>query len=417
MPSLAHLTIEQIARDCYGRLLAYLSAGSCDLAAAEDALAEAFAKALQLWPRDGVPSNPEAWILTVARRKRIDATRKSSNQSKALRSMGDELERAVRQLGNRSGDETDGVFQDERLKLMFVCAHPAIDEVVRTPLILQCVLGLDAARIASAMLVAPTTMGQRLSRAKRKIRDAQVPFQIPDSGSLPLRLDAVLEAIYAAFGIGWEDSSVIVQNGVALVDEAIWLARLANESLPDEPEILGLLSLMLFCDARKGARRDDADQYIPFNDQRVENWDRSRIEEAEFLLRQASNLHQIGHFQLEAAIQSAHTHRRLTGIANWPIIVQLFEGLLCLSPTLGVRVGHAAAVCEAVSARAALEILDRIDPEEIKNYLPYWALRADCLAKAATPLEAADAYHRAIGLCEDQACRKFLLSRVSKLNI
>src|ERR1700733_670976 len=235
-----HRTIERVARESYGRLVAYLCAQTRDVGNAEDALSSALIAALETWPRDGVPQNPEAWLLTAARRSFIDLVRH--------RRVAEASEPTLALLGEESNDMTlSPEFPDERLKLLFVCAHPAIDPAMHTPLMLQTVLGLGAARIAGAFLISPTTMGQRLVRAKTKIRDAGIRFEIPDERELPERLDAVLEAIYAAFGIGWDDIAGVDQRGRDLAEEAIWLARVLLQLMPGEAEVRGLLALMLHC--------------------------------------------------------------------------------------------------------------------------------------------------------------------------
>src|SRR5499433_3143637 len=270
----AHRTVERVARESYGRLVAYLSVHTRDLAGAEDALSEALLKALTAWPRDGVPQNPEAWLLTTARHSLIDFFRHqrivSDNEPDLLLLTRDLVEASL---------ETN--YPDERLKLLFVCAHPAIDPAMHTPLMLQTVLGLDAVRIAGTFLVSPKTMGQRLVRAKTKIRDGGIGFEVPEQQQLPQRLDAVLEAIYAAFGIGWDDMAGVDQHGRGLAEEAIWLARVLLELIPDEAEVQGLLSLMLHCEARRAARRDGDGHYVPLSEQDPKLWSLSFIEEAE----------------------------------------------------------------------------------------------------------------------------------------
>ncbi|MGH9536758.1 MAG: RNA polymerase sigma factor, partial [Terriglobales bacterium] len=226
--------------------MAYLSANTHDVAAAEDALSEALLKALKVWAQDGLPQNPEAWLLTAARNSFIDLIRHQQVVS--------ESEPTLLSLTKESTEmNVSTEFPDERLKLLFVCAHPAIDPAMHTPLMLQTVLGLDAARIAGAFLISPKTMGQRLVRAKIKIRDGGIRFEIPEQSELSTRLDAVLEAIYAAFGIGWDDMAGIDQRGRDLAEEAIWLARVLLQLIPDEPEVRGLLALMLFCESRRAA--------------------------------------------------------------------------------------------------------------------------------------------------------------------
>src|SRR5262249_15242771 len=227
-----HRTVERVARESYGRLVAYLSVHTRDLARAEDALSEALLKALTAWPRDGVPQNPEAWLLTTARHSLIDFFRHQRVESA---SEPDLL------LFTRSSTEAtvETNYPDERLKLLFVCAHPAIDPAMHTPLMLQAVLGLDAVRIGGAFLVSPKTMGQRLVRAKTKIRDGGIKFEVPEQRDLPARLDGVLEAIYAAFGIGWDDMAGADRRGHGLAEEAIWLARVLSQLMPGEAEVQG----------------------------------------------------------------------------------------------------------------------------------------------------------------------------------
>ncbi len=255
-----HRTIERVARESYGRLVAYLSSHTHDVASAEDALSNALVAALAAWPRDGVPQNPEAWLLTTARHALIDHMR---HQQVALASEPTLL------LLRESVTEPPmtAEFPDERLKLLFVCAHPAIDPAMHTPLMLQTVLGLDAARIAQAFLISPTTMGQRLVRAKTKIRDGGIPFEVPQERELVERLEAVLEAVYAAFGISWDDMSGVDQRGRDLAEEALWLARVLLQQMPQESEVRGLLALMLHCEARRAARRGKDGRYIPLSEQ------------------------------------------------------------------------------------------------------------------------------------------------------
>jgi len=264
----ARRAAELAARASYGRLVAYLAARARDVAAAEDALGDALAAALETWPRVGVPDNPDAWLLVAARRRLVDRARHGSVEASAA---------ATLRLAAETAEVTasrESIFPDERLELLFVCVHPAIDEAARTPLMLQAVLGLDAARIASAFLVAPAAMSQRLVRVKAKIRDAGIGFEIPGPEALPERLHAVLEAIYAAYGTGWEDVAGADPRRRGLAEEAIWLGRLVVALLPDEPEAGGLLALMLCCEARRSARRDASGAYVPLSGQDVARWSR-----------------------------------------------------------------------------------------------------------------------------------------------
>ena len=329
---------ELAARNSYGRLVAYLAVRSHDIAAAEDALGDAFLAALQTWPAKGVPDNPEAWLLVTARRRRLDAGRRTQTHRQALQTLNlPGVEAAI-------APSTDAVcFPDERLKLLFICAHPAIAVAMRTPLMLQTVLGLNAAQIASAFLVAPTTMGQRLVRAKTKIRDAGIPFELPAIEQLPARLEAVLEAIYAAYTTGWDNITGGDPRYRGLAAEAIWLACLCVRQLPQTPEARGLLALMLYCESRRQARRTATGDYVPLLEQDITLWSSSLIAEAEQELAQASTHGQLGRFQLEAAIQSVHAQRAATQQTDWETLAQLYGGLIELSPTVGAWVGHAAA--------------------------------------------------------------------------
>jgi len=393
-----------VARESYGRLVAYLSSRTRDVGSAEDALGNALVAALETWPRDGVPQNPEAWLLTTARRSFIDLLRH--------RQVAEASEPTLALLREESKDKTlSPEFPDERLKLLFVCAHPAIDPAMHTPLMLQTVLGLDAARIAHAFLISPTTMGQRLVRAKTKIRDGGIRFEIPQERELPQRLDAVLEAIYAAFGIGWDDMAGVDQRGRDLAEEAIWLARVLLELMPKEAEVHGLLALMLHCEVRRAARRAPDGRYVPLSEQDCQKWSRPLMEEAERHLGEASSRRCTGRFQLEAAIQSVHAERARSGKIQWNAIMMFYEELIRISPTLGTRTGYAAAVAEAKGAEAALAALNAIAPDDVSAYQPYWAVRAHVLQQLRKIPEALDAFDRAIGLTEDPAVRQFLLQR------
>ena len=394
---------ELAARASYGRLLAYLAARWRDVARAEDALGDALLAALETWPRTGVPDNPVAWLLTAARRRLVDGARHAGVAAAA--------EADLKVMLDERADASPAAFPDERLALLFVCAHPAIDEAARTPLMLQTVLGLDAARIASAFLVAPATMSQRLVRVKAKIREAGIRFEMPVPGELAARLDAVLEAIYAAYGSGWEDVAGADPRRHGLAEEAIWLGRLVARLRPDEPEAQGLLALMLHCEARRAARRDAAGAYVPLGFQDLRRWSRPMIEEAEEVLAGAARLKAAGRFQLEAAIQSVHAQRVRTGETDWEAVTLLYEGLLRHAPTIGARVAHAAALGEARDAEAGLAALDAIPPDEVATYQPYWALRGHVLTALGRAAEAGEAYDRAIGLSEDPAVRAFLLGR------
>ena len=400
----AHRTIERVARESYGRLVAYLSSHTRDVASAEDAFGNALVAALASWPCDGVPQNPEAWLLTAARHSLIDVIR---HQRVVLAS--EPTLHLLKESSTEAALPTE--FPDERLKLLFVCAHPAIEPAMHTPLMLQTVLGLDAVRIAQAFLIAPKTMGQRLFRAKTKIRSAGIPFEIPQERDLPERLGAVLEAIYAAFGIGWDDMFGIDQRGRDLAEEAIWLARVLLELMPGEAEVQGLLALMLHCEARRPARRRPDGRYIPLSGQDPKQWSLPLMEEAERHLSEAFKQGRSGRFQLEAAIQSVHAERARGVGTDWAAIALFYEQLIRISPALGTRAGYAAAVAEVNGPEAGLAVLEAIDPDAVSHYQPYWAVRAHLLERLGKQPEAADAYDRAIGLAEDPAVRAFLLEK------
>ncbi|MBI1814026.1 MAG: RNA polymerase subunit sigma-70 [Deltaproteobacteria bacterium] len=397
---------EAVARRSYGKLVAFLAARTGDVSGAEDALSDAFAAALVDWPASGVPDTPEAWLMTVARRKLIDASRRRRSRVDAtdhLRLMADEIEAAA-------GSETR--MPDERLALMFACAHPAIDAGIRAPLILQTILGFDAAAIGSAFLVSPATMAQRLVRAKNKIRHAGIPFHVPERSELSGRLDAVLEAIYAAFSEGWSEPAGTETRRRNLAEEGIWLGRLVASLLPDEPEALGLLSLMLYAQARRDARRDSRGEYVPLADQDPTMWDTPLIEEAEALLARASTLPGAGRYQLEAAVQSAHVVRRLTGRSDWAAIERIYDALLVMTGSPVVAINRAIAVAETRGPAAGLAALDTVsDDPRLTNYQPYWAARAGLLAQTCDVAAADAAYERAIGLEADPAVRRFLQRR------
>jgi RNA polymerase sigma-70 factor (ECF subfamily) len=401
---LTRRTVERVARESYGRLVAYLSVHTHDLAGAEDALSEALLKALTVWPRDGVPQSPEAWLLTTARNSLIDFFR---HQRVASASEPDLL------LFARSSTEVamETNYPDERLKLLFVCAHPAIDPAMHTPLMLQAVLGLDAVRIGGAFLVSPKTMGQRLVRAKTKIRDGGIRFEVPEKHELPARLDAVLEAVYAAFGIGWDDMTGADQRGRGLAEEAIWLARVLLQVMPGEPEVQGLLALMLHCEARRPARRDRQGRYVPLSEQDQKLWSLPFIEEAERLLAEAFKVGRPGRFQLEAAIQSVHAERAHSGRIDWIAIAEFYKQLIGISPTIGRQTGYAAALAEADGPEQGLAVLETIGQDGVASYQPYWAVRAHLLQRLGKTAQAQNAYDRAIGLAEDPAIREFLLQK------
>ncbi|MEA5597135.1 RNA polymerase sigma factor [Rivularia sp. UHCC 0363] len=401
----ARRAAELAARNSYGRLVAYLAAQTRDVAAVEDALGDAFLAALKNWSENGVPKNPEAWLLVAARHRLIDVARRSQVHDRVLNTF------KLNELESQTEPVFDSVFPDDRLKLLFICAHPAINPAIHTPLMLQTVLGLNAVQIASAFLVAPATMSQRLVRAKAKIRDAGIAFELPAAKDLPARLAVVLEAIYAAYTNAWETVDGGDPRHRGLAEEAIWLARLCVQLMPQEPEARGLLALMLYCESRRDARRTANGSYIPLLQQDTRLWSQPAIAQAEQQLTQGATFKQLGRFQLEAAIQSIHVQRAVTGQVDWETLALLYEGLIQLSPTLGALVSQAAAIAQAKGLNQGLAHLNALSLEAVKNYQPYWALKAHLLKQLGYKSEAQQAYLRAIGLTEDDAIREFLLHK------
>lgn len=397
---------ERVARESYGRLLALLAARTRDVAAAEDALAEAFAAALSAWPRGAVPDNPEAWLFAAAKRKLIDAARRKKTAHEGEAQIVLSVEELEAEIAARD-------VPDQRLGLMFACAHPAIDESVRTPLMLQVVLGFSAERIGAAFFIEPAAMGQRLVRAKKKIRDAGIAFEVPEPATWGAHFAAVLDAIYAAYGSGWSDPLGADPERRGLAEEAVWLARVLVSQVRDEPEPLGLLSLMLHLEARRPARRDRDGSFVPLDEQDVSLWRRDLILEAETHLRAASALKRPGRFQLEAAIQSAHATRAWRGEADWDAIILLYGALSELTGSPVAKLNAAAAIARRDGPEiglAAAEDLARLNPM-LNEYQPYWALKADLCARLNRAEAARVAYDEAIAREADPVVRNFLQRR------
>lgn len=378
-----------VARASYGKLVAIMASRSGDIMAAEDALADAFVKALARWPTDGIPQRPEAWLLTVARNRLTDQVRRDWRLD-----FSDE----VPEMPDTT--QTQDEIPDERLKLMFVCAHPAIDPAVHTPLMLQTVLGLEAEQIAQAFLVSPAAMAQRLVRAKRKIKQAGVPFTLPGQEVWPERMASVLEAVYAAYAVDW-----MCGDG-ELSHEAWFLSEILTDVV-QEPEVLGLASLIGFLHARRHARVRDG-VLVPLPEQDTGLWDAGMTERAEAVLKRAAGFGEIGRFQLEAAIQAVHAARRTTGRIDWRALSQLFVGLNSLYPTVGGRVSQAAVTAEDVGPAEGLRMLERIAPEDIVSFQPAWAVRAHLNGALGRWEASAEAYDTAIQLTRDVPTRRWL---------
>jgi len=400
--------VEGAVRNSYGRLVAFLAARSGNVAGAEDALGDALVAALENWPVDGVPDKPEAWLLHVARNRLIDAARRQQVRQ--------DSETALQQIAEEAQTVAAGhdAFPDERLKLLFVCAHPAIDVAARTPLMLQTVLGIDAARIASAFLVSPAAMAQRLVRAKSKIRDAAIPFRVPEPPEWNERVTFVLDAIYSAYTAGWESVNDAGSTFHALAADAIAIGRTLVRLMPGEPEAQGLLALMLHCEARSPARYTPSGEFVPLHRQDTALWLRPMMEEAEAHLRAAAQRKRMGRYQLEAAIQSIHAHRAITGEIDWAEIVLLYEGLVQFAPGIGSLVGRAVAIAQAGNPPAGYGALEEIPAERVVGYQPYWAARGHLLRLLDRYEEAGEAFTRAASLTEDPALRAYLFQRVAR---
>jgi RNA polymerase sigma-70 factor (ECF subfamily) len=396
--------VERIARESYGRLVALLAARTRDVASAEDLLAEAFAAALAQWPAEGLPANPDGWLITVAKRRHADLLRREQVRMSGephLQMLAAEIEDAARMSSE---------LPDRRLALMFACAHPQIEHGARAPLILQTVLGISARAVAAAFLVSPASMSQRLVRAKAHIKEGGIPFSVPERKEMPERLNAVLDAIYAAYSTGWDNTDEGVSE---LAPEAIWLAGLLADLLPEEPEAKALLALMRYAEARRAARRDCDGCYVPIDRQDVASWDRAQIGKAEALLHEANRAGPTGRYQLEAAIQSAHIAQRLSGVNCWPAIVALYDHLVALTNSPVAMLNRAAALAEIAGPDAALSDLSRLSADKrMLGYQPYWATLGHLQLRAGQLEAGREALTVAIGLSTDDAVRQHLRLRL-----
>jgi RNA polymerase sigma-70 factor, ECF subfamily len=394
---------DQAARDAYGRLVAWLAGRFGNLADAEDAVSDALEAALTDWPKKGLPRSPEAWLLTTARRRLLDRVRHSTAAGRSAE--------VVRLLSEERLASTIKTIPDDRLRLMLVCAHPAINVSMRAPLMLQCVLGLDARRISNAFLVAPGTMGIRLVRAKAKIATAGIPFSLPDDDEMPSRMTDVLDAIYAAYTLGRDAPAQqdIVTSDLAV--EALWLVSILARLAPQSDETHGLFALILFGLGRRSPKVYGESMYVPLSEQDPSLWNAQMLVDANRALRNAQRGGTMGRYQLEAAIEAAQIRGQQQGKTDWDAILVLYHGLEAICPTMGVACGRIAALAHATSDAQGLAALDALTHDRLALYQPYWALRAHLLSRLGNYDAASKAFAKAAALTENTALKSWLQIR------
>lgn len=403
-PRHARAAAVRAARASYGRLVAVLAASAGDLAAAEDALADAFERALRTWPDSGVPDSPEGWLLTVARNRLKDGWKSAAQRTSRP------LDDAQEVSGVTDFDIDPAAIPDRRLELLFTCAHPAIDPAVRAPLMLQVVLGFEATDLARLYVVSPAAIAQRLVRAKKRIKQLRVPFVVPDRSAIAERLAAVLDAVYGCYTLAAESEDPDVRR---LAAEAEYLAGLLADLLGDEPEAWGLIALIALSRSRE---RPTGAPYVPLDRQDPADWDPQLIDRGEAALRRAAAASDVpGRFQLEAAIQAVHADRRRTGRVDWAAVETLHRALERVAPTIGGSVALAGVVLRTTGADAALTLLDAVATPET-DYQPWHAVRAEALVRAARSDEALDAFNRAIMICPSEPVRTYLTNRRGEIH-
>ena len=404
-PLVSTSEIARIFREEYGRTVAVLVRRFGDIDLAEEAVQDAFATAVQRWPSDGVPPSPAGWLITTARNRIIDRLRREASR--------DDRHALASVMQSRDDlEEEEEAVGDDRLRLMFTCCHPALALNAQVALTLRLLGGLTTETIARAFLVPPATMAQRLVRAKGKIRDARIPYRVPQAADVPARLRGVLAVIYLIFNEGYTASSGERLTRDDLCAEAIRLGRQLNDLMPGEPEVMGLLALMLLIDARRAARVSADGSLVRLADQDRRHWNRALIGEGQALVRRCLARNQPGPYQIQAAINAVHSDARAAADTDWRQILMLYDRLMAVAPTPVAALNRAVAVAEVEGPHAALTIVDGLD---LERYYLFHAIRADLLRRLGRSSEAARAYDAAIERCDNTAERDFLQRRLTEV--